>query len=288
MQSQGSLTQHGPASCHDPAVLPVVRWDSSGSRGDGLVLVGAARADGPRLVRFRVLVTAEYWAKAALAGVDASIALMTLQALLGPDGLTLTIAAGLVVAVFVVLALVMIVYALGTRMYRHDVHRHGLVLHAPGRSGPEVIPWATIDPGRTFIGTTIRSGTRMPAALHRQRAAFPPVVMINGWTKQPRGGIEAVEAFTSGYIYRPMPTGSPFGWWQLGVRDPGTFLAAIEAAMVADGHLAAGLTHFALGRKVTARDMRCDPSLQQERRLIDPVLGLPPGGNRLAAPSRRR
>lgn len=156
---------------------------------------------GPRLVRFRVPVAAEYWAKAALVGVAASIALMTLQALLGPDGLTPTIAVGLVVAVFVVLALVMIAYALGTRMYHHDVHRHGLVLHASGGSSLDVIPWATIDPGRTFIGTTIRSGTRLPVTLHRQRAAFPPVVMINGWTNRPRGGIEAVETFTSGYIY---------------------------------------------------------------------------------------
>ena len=235
---------------------------------------------GPRLARFRGGVTAIVWAKAALLTAVVSVAFLALLALLGPSGVSLTNVWVTLLSVGAVVALVMAFSALAAHMFRYDVHRHGLVLFAPPLPGygsdPEVVPWATIDPGRTFIGMSVRSGIRMPVALHRQRATFPPAVMINGWTNRPRGRNEALEAFSGGYRYQPMPSGSPFGWWQIGVTDPEAFLDAVEAAMVAEGYPAAGLVRFALGRKVRARDMRRDPSLQAERQLSDPVVGLPP------------
>ena len=72
-----------------------------------------------------------------------------------------------------------------------------------------------------------------------------------------------------------MPIDSPFGWWQIGVHDGSAFLSCVEKAMIDDGYPAAGLTSYALGRSVNARDMQRTPSLQQERGLGDPVIGLP-------------
>ena len=60
-----------------------------------------------------------------------------------------------------------------------------------------------------------------------------------------------------------------------GFGDVGAFVRDLEAAMVADGYPAAGLTPFALSRSVDAGDLRRDPALQRERLLTDPVLGLP-------------
>lgn len=229
---------------------------------------------GPLLASFRSGVVAAVWAKVVLTVAGVSLALVALTVAADPS-VERTIAAVLaVVGLAAVVVVVMIVVALVARRYRHDVHAHGLVLHGP-MANEQVIPWATIDPGRVFIGRTLRAITRMPAALGRQRAMFAPAVMVNGWTSRPQGSNEVFEQFSADYRYQPRPIDSPFGWWQLGVTDPRSFLMAIESAMVADGYPAAGLTPFALSRRYTARDLRRDPRIQQERALEDPVLGLP-------------
>lgn len=229
---------------------------------------------GPRHSSFRDGVTLLAWARAIGLLVLVCLLLTALIVTVGPEGQRVGMVMTLWLATSGLYLLVMMVVALLARRYQHHVHAHGLVLSGPwGRT--EVIPWATIDPGRTIIATTVRAMTRMPVALHRQRAVLPPGVVINGWTGRPTGSHEAFEAFSSGYRYQPQASDSPFGWWQLGVTDPEAFLRAVEAAMVADGYPAEGLAPFALSRRVTARDLRRHPELQRERLLTDPVIGLP-------------
>lgn len=228
---------------------------------------------GPRRAAFRSGLTAAIWAKGVALGLGAGLVVALLVLLAAPDGGAGAAFLGLVAVVLLVIA-ILVVLSVVARRYRHDVHAHGLVLSGPG-GGVEVLPWATVDPGRVLVGASTRSMTRMPVALHRQRAVFAPAVVLNGWTNRPTGSHQAFEAFSSGYRSQPQASDSPFGWWQLGVTDPAAFLQAVEAAMVADGYPAAGLTPFALSRKVTARDLRRDPGLQRERLLTDPVIGLP-------------
>lgn len=155
----------------------------------------------------------------------------------------------------------------------------GLLVALLSPEGPSVglLLGVACTAGGIFLAMTVRSMTRMPLALHRQQAVLPPGIVVNGWTDRPLGSMPALEAFSQGYRYQPAPSETPFGWWQLGATDPEAFLRAVEAAMVADGYPAAGLTPFVLARRVTASDLRRAPELQRERMLTDPVLGLPRG-----------
>lgn len=155
----------------------------------------------------------------------------------------------------------------------------GLLVALLSPEGPSVglLLGVACTAGGIFLAMTVRSMTRMPLALHRQQAVLPPGIVVNGWTDRPLGSMPALEAFSQGYRYQPAPSETPFGWWQLGATDPEAFLRAVEAAMVADGYPAAGLTPFVLARRVSASDLRRAPELQRERMLTDPVLGLPRG-----------
>ena len=231
---------------------------------------------GPRVAGFHGCLTARAWASSLALCAVVVVTLGLLVALLSPEGPSVGLLLGVACTVGgIFFAIMVLVWALA-RATRQDVHQHGLVVRgAWGRR--EAIPWATIDPGRIFISKTVRSMTRMPLALHRQQAVLPPGVVVNGWTDRPLGSFPGLEAFSQGYRYQPAPSETPFGWWQLGTTDPETFLRAVEAAMVADGYPAAGLTPFVLARRVTATDLRRAPELQRERMLTDPVLGLPRG-----------
>lgn len=237
-----------------------------------------ARPDqmGAQVAVFRNRISGATWAKGTALGGCIGVAMAILVVLIAPPESS---SAGPFVAFFLCVLLVdgiLLALVLVARSYRHAVHEHGLVLTSPGSRTPEVVPWATLDPGRVFIPDSIRAHIRMPLASHRQRALFPPGLVINGWTNRPRGGPEIFEEFSSNYRYQPMPITSPFGWWQLSTGgDPRGMLETIESAMVADGYSASGLTDFALSRRVNARDMRTDPSLQAERALEDGVLGVP-------------
>lgn len=230
---------------------------------------------GALVARFRGGVALGAWGAVVLVGLAAGVVLGALVLVLAPgDALVPALAAcGIAVLVAVLAAAAAV---LGARRYRYDVHAHGMVLRGL-RGGYDVIPWASVDPGRVFIARSVRAMTRMPIALHRQRAVFPPGLVLCGWTTRPTGTHEAIEAFSSGYRYQPMAGETPFGWWQLGVADPAALLAAIEYAMVADGYPAAGLAPFALSGRCSAGDLRRNPAIQRERQLTDPVIGLPPG-----------
>lgn len=248
-----------------------------GTREDveALAFFDGARPEqmGALVACFRGGVTGTMWAKAAVLGVVIGLMVSVLVLVFWPDERGSTVAMLSPVFVLGFVLTIVAVVALIARRYRHEVRRHGLVLRSlVGRA--EVVPWATVDPGRMFIGDSIRAATRMPLALHRQRAVFPPAVMVNGWTNRPRGSFEAFERFSGDYRYQPMPIDSPFGWWQLGVTDVRSFLTVVESAMVADGYPATGLTRFVLSRRFTARDLRRDPRVPRERALEDPVLGL--------------
>lgn len=253
------------------------QW-SGGTEADHAALAWFAGARpeqmGPRLATFRGGLTGRAWLGALVLVSVVSIALSVLVALLAPDPGVGTVVGTCVVTAGLSLLVLLAVWLLARR-HRCDVHAHGLVASGAW-GGAEAIPWATIDPGRVFVATTVRAMTRMPLALYRQQATLPPGVVVNGWTQRPVGTTWWFEAFSSAYRYQPQPSDSPFGWWQLGPTDPRAFLTAMEQAMVADGYPAAGLTPFALSRSVDAGDLRRDPALQRERLLTDPVLGLPP------------
>lgn len=232
--------------------------------GAGPAQMGALR------VSFRGGIAPIAWAKALALMVAVCVLVGTLVAVVGPDGAVL----GAVALTAVVFLLILLATWVAARSHGFAVHQHGLVVTTAWGS-PEAIPWATIDPGRVFVATTVRAMIRMPLSLSRQRAVFAPGVVINGWTDQPRGSVEWFEQFSSGYRYQPRPVDSPFGWWQLGVTSPQDLLVAIESAMLADGFPAAGLTSFALSRSAGGIELRRDPSLQGERALADSVIGLP-------------
>lgn len=252
------------------------RW-SGGTPADHEALAWFSSATpgrmGPLVARFRGGIGVGAWVRIVGVGLGVGVVLGVLVLLLAPGAaLVAAVAACAVTVVVAVLAATGALLA--ARRYRYDVHAHGLVLRGL-RGGYDVLPWASLDPGRVFIARSVRAMTRMPIALHRQRAAFPPGVVLNGWTNSPTGTHEAVEAFAGGYRYQPTAGETPFGWWQLGVTDPAALLGAIEHAMVADGYAAAGLTPFALSRRYSAGDLRRDPTIQRERQLTDPVIGLP-------------
>lgn len=252
------------------------RW-SGGTPADHEALARFASATpeqmGPALARFRGGITAGASLRVVLLGLTAGVVLGALVLLLAPGEALVPAVAAFVLAV-VVAVVAAVAALLAARRYRYDVHAHGLVLRGL-RGGYDVIPWATLDPGRVFIARSVRAMTRMPVALHRQRAAFPPGLVLNGWTNRPTGTHEVVEAVSGGHRYQPMASDTPFGWWQLGVAHPAALLGAIEQAMLADGYAAAGLTPFALSRRYSAGDLRRDPTIQRERRLADPAIGLP-------------
>lgn len=158
------------------------------------------------------------------------------------------------------------------------MHQHGLVLRSVGGS-PQVVPWASLDPGRAFVADSPRAVLRVPTTLQRQRAPVFPAVVVSGWCSRPQGGNRLVEAVAGDVQYRPRAGGSPFGWWQLGVGDPARLLAEMEAAMTADGYPATGFARYVLGRRFTARDLRRHPVITAERELTDPVVGLPPAAD---------
>lgn len=229
---------------------------------------------GPRVASFRGGLTAGAWGRALALMLAVYVALVPLDILAGqgsPDPVRWLAMCAVFTACYLPLLLVVLFLA---RRHHQDVHVHGLVVRGAWGAA-EAIPWASIDPGRIFIATTVRAMTRMPLALYRQQAVLPPGVIINGWTQRPQGRHAVFEAFSAGYRYQPQPGASPFGWWQLGVTDPARFLASIEQAMLADGYRVAGLTPFVLSRQVSGTDLRRDPAMQAERALTDPVIGLP-------------
>lgn len=228
---------------------------------------------GACVTQFRGGFAGSVWAKGACLGIVCGLGVFVFALLAAPAHGLVVGSVGLLL-VLLLTAAILVAAALLARRYHHNVHQHGLVLTGP-KGDVHAIPWATVDPGRIFIATSTRAMTRMPLALHRQRAFFAPGVVLNGWTDRPKGTHAAFEAFSSGYRHQPMPKDSPFGWWQLGVADPRELLAAIESAMVADGYPAAGLTSFALSRRFAAGDLRRNPALQEERALTDPPIGLP-------------
>jgi hypothetical protein len=236
--------------------------------GSGRAQMGALRAS------FRGGIAPIAWAKALALMVVLCGLVGALVGVVGPDGSGLGAVVGAVAATAVLYLLIVVAAWVAARCHGFAVHEHGLVVTTAWGS-PEAIPWATIDPGRVFVATTVRAMIRMPLSLSRQRAVFAPGVVINGWTDQPRGSVEWFEQFSSGYRYQPRPVDSPFGWWQLGVTSPQDLLVAIESAMLADGFPAAGLTSFALSRSAGGIELRRDPSLQGERALTDSVIGLP-------------
>lgn len=253
------------------------QW-SGGTSQDHEALAWFASAQpqqmGPLVRSFRGGIAGRAWWR-SLGTMLAFAAFLTVIALVAaPAETRASVIPGVLVLAVAVWAFVMVCAWATARLQRTAVHAHGLVVSAPG-SGPEAIPWATIDPGRIFVATTVRAMTRMPVALYRQQAVLPPGVVINGWTKRPLGGSLLAENLSSGYRYQPTPSDAPFGWWQIGATDPQALLSTIEAAMVADGYPAAGLTPFVLSRAVTARDLRREPALQAERGVTDPVIGLP-------------
>ena len=231
---------------------------------------------GPLLASFRGGVGARALGRSLALLALVCVGLGAMVAGLAPGGPSLALVVGAWCVAAAVYLPAMLGVHLAARRTRQDVHRHGLVVRGPG-SRAEALPWESMDPGRIFIATSVRAMTRMPLALHRQQAVLPPGVVVNAWTDRPLGSLPVAEALSQGYRYQPAPTDSPFGWWQLGPSDPRAFLQAVEAAMVADGYPAAGLTPFVLARRVRAGDLRRAPELQRERALVDPVVGLPQG-----------
>lgn len=181
---------------------------------------------------------------------------------------------GFPVAVALIGAILLGVGQLDGRANRAVVHQHGLVLHQWG-SASHPVPWEGLDPGRTFIGLSARAITRVPAALHRRRANVAPFVTLSGWAQSPQGKHLAVESFVDGLRWSPSPSDSPFGWWQVAVRDLDGLLEAMEWAMVQDGYPAHGFADYARSRRYTGGQLRRHPEVQRERTLADPLTGLP-------------
>jgi len=152
-----------------------------------------------------------------------------------------------------------------------EVRAHGLVV------GSRPVPFATMDPGRMVWATSARAARSVVTLARRRRVAGGECLLLNG-----TDGPDAVDDWRGlGGRYDPLPRAprldTPFVWWALGPRDVGAFVRDLEAAMVADGYPAAGLTPFVLARRVRAGDLRRAPELQRERALVDPVVGLPQG-----------
>ncbi|WP_338747992.1 hypothetical protein [Janibacter alittae] len=232
---------------------------------------------GPRVACFRGGVHVRLWTKGALLALDLGLAFGLLRAMTGPgDDLPRDVFVIFVGAAALVLVALLLV-RLAARRRRYDVHSGGLVLRATADAPASVVPWASIDPGRTFIAPSTATATR-PVTAWVQRAIRPPAVVVNGSVRG-AGGPEDPGGVNDVLRHRPVAEDGPFGWWQIAVPDPVAVLVAMESAMVARGYRADGMASRALSRETTLRAAGRDPVTALDRALTDPVIGVRADGD---------
>lgn len=145
---------------------------------------------------------------------------------------------------------------------RIRVCEHGLVLgYGPTRTARYVVPWTSVDPGRVRILVRAQLISRQQGVAQvspHYRIGTGPLayraLAVNGldtatgagtWLHIP-GLLETPNTVREGSGRRKLP----YAWWVLGTPRPERLAAAIEAAMVADGHRAQGLAAGAKEREL--------------------------------------
>lgn len=155
---------------------------------------------------------------------------------------------------------------LWARSHKTRVAQHGLVLGGPSKT---VIPYATIDPGRSAVSTRVRYlGRHVHSGGTRILQSQGRVAVINGLNPNPA----AISPHNP-----PSTVPSPFCEWGLS-GDPAQVLSAVEAAMIEAGYPAHGMADQAMRR--TFRPTKDHPTqdLLLARRAVDPPIGVGPAG----------
>jgi hypothetical protein len=217
---------------------------------------------GPVLVTFRAWPGPLFWVPFA-----ALCCFPVVMYLTAPGWDDPVLRAGLAAIPLVMLGLPLVaVYALE----RHRVCEHGLVVGFKKESR-YVIPWATVDPGRVRIAKRMGLLGRRPdvpqgSPRYRVGAFSLHGVVLNG--------LDTTLGSRWDTVMGPNPVHSPFGWWLLATRRAPELVAAIEAAMVADGYPAQGLAARAQAQEFTVTWKPAGTSPIPPRLATDPVIGV--------------
>ncbi len=166
------------------------------------------------------------------------------------------VAAAIILVIFGGTALAAWLWA---RSQKTRVARHALLVGARR----QVIPFATIDPARVAVSTRVRYlGRHFHSGGIRILQSQGATAIINGLNPDPGA--------TSPHL-PPSSVPSPFCEWGL-AGEPAEVLAALEAAMVADGYPAHGLAQRAQSRTFTPPKAHPAQDLLLQRRALDPPL----------------
>lgn len=148
-------------------------------------------------------------------------------------------------------------FAFPGMLEKHRVCEHGLVLGYRRQAKTRYfVPWDSVDPSRVRIlrrAQLVSKHRDAPSSSPHYRIGTGPLayrgVAVNGldtasggWTRIP-GVLETETTLATGEEWTP----DRFAWWVLGTPRAGRLVAAIEEAMVADGHThAKGMTQRAV------------------------------------------